>query len=40
LVLVIDYREDESLKNTVTVRNRDTGEQEQVEVTELVEFLK
>ncbi len=32
--------EDESLKDTVTVRNRDTGEQERVAIADLVEYLK
>lgn len=32
--------EDASLKDTVTVRNRDTGEQERVAIADLVEYLK
>jgi glycyl-tRNA synthetase len=32
--------EDASLKDTVTVRNRDTGEQERVSISELVDYLK
>ncbi len=32
--------EDESLKDTVTVRDRDTGKQERVSIEELVEYLK
>ena len=42
--VVIDFEtlgeEDESQKDTVTVRNRDTGEQERVAISELVGFLK
>ena len=42
--IVIDFDtlgdEDESLKNTVTVRNRDTGEQERVAITGLAAYLK
>lgn len=32
--------EDASLKDTITVRNRDTGEQERVAITDLIEYLK
>jgi glycyl-tRNA synthetase len=42
--IVIDFEtlgeEDESLKDTVTVRDRDTGKQERVAITELVGYLK
>jgi glycyl-tRNA synthetase len=42
--IVIDFEtlgeEDESLKDTVTVRDRDTGEQKRVAMTELAEYLK
>jgi glycyl-tRNA synthetase len=41
---VIDFEtlgeEDASLKDTVTVRDRDTGEQQRVLITELAEYLK
>ena len=33
-------QEDQSLKDTVTVRNRDTGVQERVAIADLVSFLK
>ena len=42
--IVIDFEtlgeEDASLKDTVTVRDRDTGKQERVAITELVGYLK
>jgi len=42
--ITIDFEtlgeEDESLKDTVTVRNRDTGEQERVAISDLVSYLK
>jgi len=42
--VVIDFEtlgeEDEGLKDTVTVRDRDTGEQQRVAITRLAEYLK
>jgi glycyl-tRNA synthetase len=42
--VVIDFEtlgeEDASLKDTVTVRDRDTGAQERVAITELASYLE